>query len=116
MRGLSPTARLILVIVAVVAVVGGIVWWLHSRQYEDTDDAAIDGHLHPISARVAGTVAAVAPGVEDNRFVKAGTVLVEIDPADYQAQYDQAQADVARLEASRDLRRVPLKVAATWPV
>ncbi len=111
-RGLSPTARLAIVVVAIVAVLGGILWWLHSRQYEDTDDAEIDAHLHPISARVAGTVAAVAPGVEDNREVKAGMVLVEVDPADYQAQYDQAQADVARLQATAAASQAEVPVAS----
>jgi len=111
-RGLSPRARLALVVVAIAAVLGGTLWWLHSRRYESTDDAQIDGHLNPISARVAGTVVAVAPGVEDNRFVQAGTVLVEIDPADYQAQLDQAAADVARLEAAAAASRAEVPVAS----
>jgi len=111
-RRLSPRAWMIIAVVAVAAVLGGVLYWLHSRQYEDTDNAAIDGHLHPISARVAGTVSAVAPGVEDNREVKAGAVLVEVDPADYQAQYDQAAADVARLQASAAASQAEVPVAA----
>src|SRR4051812_27366534 len=62
-RGLSPRARLVVVVAAIAVVLGGVLYWLHSRQYESTDDAEIDGHLHPISARVAGTVTAVSPVV-----------------------------------------------------
>ncbi len=111
-RRLSPRARLAIAIVAVVAVLGGILWWLHSRRFESTDDAQIDGHLNPISARVAGTVTMVAPGVEDNRFVQAGALLVVIDPADYQAQFDQATADVARLTAAAAASRAEVPVAS----
>jgi membrane fusion protein (multidrug efflux system) len=111
-RRLSPRTKIAIAVVAVAAVLGGILWWLHARQYETTDDAEIDGHLHPISARVAGTVSAVAPGVEDNQLVQAGMVLVEIDAADYQAQYDQAAADVARLQATAAASRAEVPVAA----
>ncbi|HET7177238.1 MAG TPA: HlyD family secretion protein, partial [Solirubrobacterales bacterium] len=111
-RRLSPRARLAIAVVAIAAVLGGILWWLPSRRYESTDDAQIDGHLNPISARVAGTVTAVAPGVEDNRFVQAGALLVEIDPADYQAQLDQAAADVARLTAAAAASRAEVPVAS----
>jgi membrane fusion protein, multidrug efflux system len=67
--------------------------------YESTDDAQVDGHLHPVSARINGTILKVNPEVEDNHYVQAGTVLAEIDPADLQAQRDRAQADYERLKA-----------------
>ncbi len=111
-KGLSPQMKLVIAVVAIAAVLGGILWWLHARQYEDTDDAEIDGHLHPISARVAGTVNAVSPEVEDNRAVKAGALLVQIDPADYQAQLDQAAADAARLASSAAASQAEVPVAA----
>jgi membrane fusion protein (multidrug efflux system) len=99
-RGMSPRVRLIVAVVAVVAVLGGILYWLHARNFEDTDDAQIDGHLNPISARVDGTVLTVSPDVEDNHPVPAGEVLVVIDPATYQAELDRAQAEVSRLGAT----------------
>jgi membrane fusion protein, multidrug efflux system len=88
-----------LVAVVVLAIVGTL-YWLHSRQYEDTDDAQVDGDIHPISARINGTVLAVNPRVEENRFVAAGTVLIDVDPADYKAAVASAQAEVDRLGAN----------------
>ena len=65
-------------IVAVVLV--GWFWW-ESRQWEDTDDAQIDGHIYPISARVNGHVIKV--NFDDGQLVHKGDVLVVIDPTDY---------------------------------
>jgi membrane fusion protein (multidrug efflux system) len=90
---------LIGIVAAILILAGGIAWWLHSQTYESTDDAQVDGHLAPISARVAGTVTAVH--VEDNQFVEAGAPLVDLDTRDYEvtlsqtrAQYDQALAEL----------------------
>ena len=84
----------------VVALILGAASWVYFSSYESTDDAQVDGHLHPISARISGTILRVNPDVEDSHFVQAGTVLAEIDPADYQAERDRAQADYERLQAS----------------
>src|ERR1700759_5523132 len=70
-RGMSPRVRLIVAVVAIVVVLGGILYWLHARNFEDTDDAQIDGHLNPISAKVDGTVLTVSPDVQDNHPVQA---------------------------------------------
>jgi membrane fusion protein, multidrug efflux system len=88
----------VIVVLVVAAVVAGS--WLYFGSYEATDDAQVDGHLNPISARISGTVLSVNPEVEDNHYVKAGTVLAEIDPADLQAEVDRARADYERLKAS----------------
>jgi len=84
---------------AVVAVLAGS-WWLHARHFETTDDAQIDGHINVISSRISGTVLYVDPRVENNQYVEAGTLLVELDPNDYQATLDHARADLATREAS----------------
>jgi membrane fusion protein (multidrug efflux system) len=99
-RGVPRRFRVAAVVALAVLAVAGVLYWLHSRQYEDTDDAQVDGHIHPISARISGTVVAVNPQVEENRLVTAGTWLVEIDPADYRSEADRAQAEVDRLRAS----------------
>jgi membrane fusion protein, multidrug efflux system len=75
-------------------------WWLYARRFESTDDAQIDGHLDTISSRVSGTVVYINPAVEDNRYVEAGTLLVELDPNDYQAAIDQTKGELATKEAS----------------
>jgi membrane fusion protein, multidrug efflux system len=97
---LKQYRKVLFVGLAVVVLVGGVLAWLYFSSYESTDDAQVDGHLHQISARISGTIIHVNPAVEDSHYVEAGTVLAEIDPADYQADRDRAQADFARLQAS----------------
>jgi membrane fusion protein (multidrug efflux system) len=96
---LKQHRKAILAAAVVFLLVCGTVLWLYLASYESTDDAQVDGHLHPISARISGTIIRVNPDVEDNHFVEAGTVLAEIDPADFQAELARAQADYDRLKA-----------------
>ena len=97
---MKQNRRAILIGAVIIAlVVAGLVWFVLAA-YESTDDAQVDGHLHPVSARISGTILRVNPEVEDSHFVKAGTVLAEIDPADYQAERERAVADYNRLQAS----------------
>ena len=90
------TALLILIPLFVVA--GSILLWRYFASYESTDDAQVDVHLYPVSARVSGYV--VKLNVTDNQYVQQGAVLVEIDPRDYQVAVDKAQADLANAEAT----------------
>jgi membrane fusion protein (multidrug efflux system) len=80
-----------------VLLIGGFFAWRYFTSYENTDDAQVDGHLMPLSARISGYVINV--NVDDNQFVKAGAVLAEIDPRDYQVAADQARANLADAEA-----------------
>ena len=64
-----------------VIVIAGVVYW-RSTAWESTDNAQIDGFVFPISPRVSGHVARVM--VDDNQYVEAGTVLVQLDPKDYE--------------------------------
>lgn len=82
------------IVVLVIAAIGGLLYWLHARHYEDTDDAEIDGNLSPIGTRVDGTVVKVY--VQNNQMVKVGDTLVELDPRDIQVKLDQAQAQLAQ--------------------
>jgi len=100
---LHPRAKWVLLLVALIAVVGGVFIWRYYSTHETTDDAQIDGDMYPISSRINGHVIAVE--VENNDFVKKGTVLVKIDPTDYQVAVEHAQAAyemaLARAQASR---------------
>ena len=73
----------------------GLIAYYHNR--ESTDDAQVDGHITPIASKIYGRVAEVL--VTDNEPVKAGQVLVKIDPRDYQAALDQAKAALALAES-----------------
>jgi membrane fusion protein (multidrug efflux system) len=85
----------------VLAVITGVtVWWLNERHFESTDDAQIDGHIDPISARITGTVLYINPNVENNHFVEAGTLLLELDPNDYQVALEHAEADLTTRQAA----------------
>src|SRR5262249_30471824 len=91
--------RWVLFLAPVVVMLVFLSWWLYARRFESTDDAQIDGHLNTISARITGTVLYINPKVEDNQYVEAGTLLVELDPNDYGAALDHARADLVTHEA-----------------
>jgi len=100
-------------VVLVVLAVGALLWWLHARQYEDTDDAQIDGHISQIGPRIGGYISAVH--VEDNQEVQQGQSLVEIDPRDYEVALARAQAEFADSQAQAAAARysVPITSVAT---
>lgn len=75
----------------------GVFLWMRSLGHVSTDDAQVDGHIDPLSAKISGNVAAVL--VDDNQEVKQGQTLVRIDPRDYQAKLDQAQAALTFAES-----------------
>jgi len=94
----SPVFRIGIGVGIVILVIVGFFVYRYVTSYESTDDAQIDGHINSISARISGHV--VKLNVDDNQYVQAGTVLVEIDPADYQVAYERAKADFADAEAA----------------
>ena len=93
----SPRAKWGLIFAALVLVVGGFFLWRYFPSYESTDDAQIDGHINSVSARVSGHV--VKLNVEDNQYAEKGTLLVEIDPVDYEVAVERARADYADAQA-----------------
>jgi len=109
----DPRFRVALIIGVIVLIVVGFFLWRYFTSYESTDDAQVDGHLNSISPRVAGHVVKLL--VTDNRYVDAGTALVQIDPRDYQIAVDRARADyndaLAQAEAART--NVPITSVST---
>jgi len=100
------------VIAAVVAVVlvGGTFLWHYLSGFESTDDAQVDVHLYPVSARISGYVQAVH--VEDNQYVQEGATLVEIDPKDYQVADAKAQANLETAEASARALNIDVPISS----
>jgi len=96
--------------VALVAV-AALLWWLHARKFEDTDDAQVDGYITAVSSRVTGTVLRVL--VEDNQAVKQGDVLVELDSADLEVAVAQARAAVAQAGAGVAAEQPTVSITAT---
>jgi membrane fusion protein (multidrug efflux system) len=106
-----PHAKWIIAIVALVLIAAGIFVWHYYSVRESTDDAQIDGHIDPISARVSGTVLKVY--YDDNQQVKAGDLLVELDPKDYEVALARAKADLANAEANAAAARVGVPLTTT---
>ena len=104
--------RLILPIAASVLFLIGLSYggylWYDSRTRVSTDDAYVAAHVAPVSARVSGTVVEVL--VDDNRDVKAGDVLVRLDPNDFEVALAQARAaaEAAKADLDNSLVNVPL--------
>ncbi len=109
-----PAAKPIVFLVAIVAIVLiGWFWW-ESRQWEDTDDAEIDGHIYPISARVSGHVIKV--NFDDGWVVRKGDVLVVTDPTDYQVALERARADYQDAQAQAEAARYGVPVSSVGSV
>ena len=109
-RKATPGVRIGLAVGALVLLVAGIFLVRYLGSYESTDDAQVDGHVNSISARVSGHV--VKLNVQDNQFVPAGTVLVEIDPADYQVALDRAKADFEDAKAAATAAGVDVPITS----
>ena len=84
--------RIFFMVLVVLAITGAI-YWVHARNFEDTDDAFIDGHVIPISPQISALVAAVH--VTDNQFVHKGDLLVELNQTDFEVALKQAQGSEA---------------------
>jgi membrane fusion protein, multidrug efflux system len=107
----SKSRRNILIVVVGLAVlVAGLFLWRYLSSYESTDDAQADVHLYPVSARISGYVIKV--NVDDNQWVQQGTVLVEIDPKDYEVAVAQAKANLASAEATAQALNITVPITS----
>lgn len=93
----AARAKWVLLLILVISVLAGVGYWYATRNDASTDDAFIDGNAILVAPQVSGTV--VSLDVTDNQRVKAGDVLLRIDPRAYQAARDQAAANEAVAEA-----------------
>lgn len=102
-----------LALAAVVIVLGVLIYLWRTAGRVSTDDAQVDGHITQVSARVGGTVLKV--NVKENQYVETGTVLVELDPRDYQVAVDRARAELADAQANAAgaLTGIPLTEVST---
>ncbi len=96
-KGRNKAFLIFFAILLVLAAVG-LLYWLHARQFESTDDAQVDAHLNPISARVDGTITHVY--TDANHVVHVGDPLVDLDPSDFKVALAQA---LAQLQQARSM-------------
>src|SRR4051812_20787424 len=94
--------RRIVLPIFIVLLAFGAYWafqkWNYGRSHESTDNSAVDGHLVPVLSKVSGYVKAV--NARDNDHVAQDSLLVQIDPAEYQVRVASAEADLAAARAS----------------
>jgi membrane fusion protein, multidrug efflux system len=124
----KPRGRLpiiVAVIVFILAVFGGVLYWFSTRNQESTDDAYTEGNAVSIAPKVSGYVA--ENYIDDNKIVHRDDLLLKIDPRDYIAARDQAQANldaalaalegaqndlaITRVRAPADLTRAQAQLA-----
>jgi membrane fusion protein (multidrug efflux system) len=113
--GGGPPKKVIVIagIVFLALAFGGLLYYLHARNFVSTDDAFTAGHVHEISARVPGTVLAVL--VNDNAAVHKGQTLATLDPREFELALEKARAQLAQARASmlQAKAEVAQRVAAT---
>jgi membrane fusion protein, multidrug efflux system len=107
----KPRSKKPLLIVAAIVVVGAIIgflFWFARRNEVRTDDAYTDGNVVTMAPQISGYV--VALGINDNMYVRRGDLLLRIDPRDYLAAQQQAQAALelaqAQLKSAKDALRI----------
>jgi len=105
----SSKKWVVLVILLLAAAAGGTAIYAHFLDRVSSDDANVDGHISAVAPKVSGNVLEVL--VEDNQPVKAGQVLVRIDPRDFAARVSMAKA--ALLQAEGQAHAAQLQVPWT---
>jgi membrane fusion protein (multidrug efflux system) len=113
--GTTPRTKVMMAAAAALILAAAGAWFAHNAWlHEDTDDAQVDGHIMPLSARVNGHVQQV--NVIEGQMVHAGDVLVVIDASDYNVAAAQARANLADAEATATGTKwsVPISTATAW--
>src|SRR5215470_19649263 len=102
--------RILLVVLGLALIAIAIPLYRHYIAWESTDDAQIDGYIYPVSSRVSGYITRVM--VDDNQYVQAGTVLVQLDPKDYEVALANAKATFANDQASAGALRTNVPITS----
>jgi membrane fusion protein, multidrug efflux system len=93
-----PFLAVAAVVLLLVALAAGYLYWDYASHFQSTDDAFIGARQFAVSPKVAGTIAEVP--VTDNQHVSAGDVIARLDDRDYRTALNQAEAQVASAKAS----------------
>jgi membrane fusion protein (multidrug efflux system) len=104
-------ALLIVAVIGLLLLVGGFFYYQYAQTYESTDDAQVESHLVAVGSRIQGTVTAVH--VDENQFVKAGEVVAEIDPRDFQVAAAQAKAELTQSQADIEAQHPNVPITQT---
>src|ERR1700689_86414 len=102
--------RWIILASLVVLAVGGTFLWHYLSGFESTDDAQVDVHLYPVSARISGYIQKV--NVDDNQWVEQGSTLVEIDPKDNEGALARAKAALDNADAAAESLNIDVPISS----
>ena len=105
-----PLKVMVGLLILLAVLLGAVYFIRNAFLFESTDDAQVDGHIMPLSARISGYVLEVP--VMEGQLVHAGDVLVTIDPQDYKVSVNQAQAAFADALASAASSRYGVPIAS----
>jgi membrane fusion protein (multidrug efflux system) len=97
-----------MIVVVLVLAIAGLLWWLHARNFESTDDAFIDTHIVRLAPQTSGRVTAVYVG--DNALVQEGHPIIDIDSSSVRTQVAQAEAQRAQAQAGVENARAQIVV------
>jgi membrane fusion protein (multidrug efflux system) len=103
-----PILLTVMALVILILLIGGILYWLHARNFESTDDAFVDTHIVRLAPQIEGRITQVL--VHDNQLVGVNEPLVRIDSSDVRTRVAQAQAQKSQAQAQVDNARVQISV------
>jgi len=109
-RRWTRRTKILAAVGGLVIIAGGLLLYRYFTLYESTDDAQIDGYIHPVSSRVAGYVTRVT--VDNNQYVEAGTVLVQLDPKDFEVAVANATSTLANDQANAAAQGVNVPITS----
>jgi len=98
--------RIVVFLLILVAAGEGYRVWKDLQRFETTDDAQVDGSIYTISSRISGQVTDVL--IQDEQIVKAGDILVRLDPKDYEVAITKARSDLADAIATFQSQRTDI--------
>jgi membrane fusion protein (multidrug efflux system) len=104
-------AKWLLIPVVLILIVGAYAGWNYLSKWESTDDAQVDGHIHPVNARVGGTVTSV--NVKENQQVEAGAVIAQLDARDYEIAVSRAEAELSQAQSGVIAAQAGVPVASS---
>ena len=86
--------KLLFLVVVVIAIIAGVMYYLNGRWYESTDDAYVQGNIIQITPQVGGTVVGIF--ADDGDFVHAGDTLIRLDQTEAEVALNEAKAALAK--------------------
>ena len=99
---------LLLVVLPIVAVIGGVMFYLSGGRYVTTDDAYVGAQKVLITPDVGGKIVSIA--VKEGQVVAPGDVLFQIDPVPYRLALQQANAKLADAQTTYTNLRSNVKI------